>query len=553
LTAAARAPVARREAPDPRRVSRRDLALLALLGALLFLPALGARDLWNPDEPRYGEVAREMVATGQYLVPHFNGRLYTQKPPLMFWSMAASGYLLGELDETAVRLPSALAALGSVLLVYALGLRLFDRRAAWLAAIAFATCSKVLWQARTGQIDMLLTFLVLCAVFWWMKGRLESRPAYSLLFFVFAAFATLAKGPVGLLPPLLSILAFLALTLDRAGLRNLLLGRGLVLWWGVLVLWLAPALLLGGDEYSREILLRQNVTRYVNPWGHHQPPWYFLQVLPIDFLPWSLFLPASILSSRTLDLERRRHFMFLICWVSVTVLFFSVSPGKRSVYIFTCYPALALIIGAGLAAWSRGALAERSRAGWLAWPATGFAIVLAIVGSATPFAPRWTEMPSFAGPLLLPVAIGIGALAAAVTIAAVCAWSGRVVAMVAALALGLALTALAMFSWLLPRLDPELSLRGLAEKIGDDMPDDHTLASYHEMEGGLLFYGAPFAREIANADELEAALEQERLWVVVDPDDRGGLDWPLDLPQVARQNENDDSVRIFASRSAAQR
>jgi 4-amino-4-deoxy-L-arabinose transferase-like glycosyltransferase len=534
-------------------VSRRDLALLALLGALLFLPALGARDLWNPDEPRYGEVAREMVATGEYLVPHFNGRLYTQKPPLMFWSMAASGYLLGKLDETAVRLPSALAALGSVLLVYALGLRLFDRRAAWLAAIAFATCSKVLWQARTGQIDMLLTFLVLCAVFWWMKGRLESRPAYSLLFFVFAALATLAKGPVGLLPPLLSILAFLALTLDRAGLRDLRLGRGLVLWWGVLVLWLAPALLLGGDEYSREILLRQNVTRYVNPWGHYQPPWYFLQVLPIDFLPWSLFLPASILASRTLDLERRRHFLFLICWVTVTVLFFSVTPGKRTVYILTCYPALALIIGAGLAAWSRGALAERARAAWLAWPATGFAIVLAIVGLATPFAPRWTELPSFAGPLLLPVAIGVGALAASVTIAAVCAWSGRVVAMVAALALGLALTTLAMFSWLLPRLDPELSLRGLAEKIGDDLPDDHTLASYHEMEGGLLFYGAPFAREIANADELEAALDQERLWLVVDPDDRGGLDWPLDLPLVARQNENDDGVRIFASRSAGQR
>ena len=106
---------------------------------MLYLPGLGARDLWNPDEPRYGEVAREMRASGRYLVPHYNGRLYTQKPPLMFWAMAASGVLLGELDETAVRLPSALAAIGSVLVVYALGRRLFDRRAGWLAAMAFAT------------------------------------------------------------------------------------------------------------------------------------------------------------------------------------------------------------------------------------------------------------------------------------------------------------------------------------------------------------------------------------------------------------------------------
>jgi 4-amino-4-deoxy-L-arabinose transferase-like glycosyltransferase len=530
------------------RERRRDLVALALLAALLFLPALGRRDLWNPDEPRYGQVAREMVASGDYLVPHFNGRLYTQKPPLMFWSMAASGFLLGGIDETAVRLPSALAAIGAVLLVYWLGLRLFDRRSGWLAAIVFATCAKVMWQARCGQIDMLLTFLVLSAVCCWMKGRLDGKPAFSYLFFILAALATLAKGPVGLLPPLLSILAFLLLTLDGAGFRDLRLGRGLLMWWGVVVLWLAPALLLGGDPYANDILLRQNVTRYVNPWGHHQPLWYFLQVLPVDFLPWSLFLPAAIVAGRSLDLERRRHLLFLGCWVVVTVLFFSVSPGKRTVYILTCYPALALLTGAGLAVWSRGALGGRSRA-WLAWPATWFAAVLGFVAFAVPYASRWTEMPAFAEPLLVPLAIGIGALAAAAAIAAVFAWRGRVGPMVAALALGLALTTLPMFAWLLPRLDRELSLRELAGVIADDLPDGYELASYHEMEGGLLFYGAPFARELADEGELKEALAREPgLWVIVDPDSRGGLTtWPLDLPEVARQNENDDAVRIFAS------
>ena len=336
-----------------------------------------------------------MRATGEYVVPHYNGRLYTQKPPLMFWAMALGGALLGDLDETAVRLPSALAAIGSVLLVYWMGLRLFDRRAAWLAAIAFATCSKTLWQARAGQIDMLLTFLVLCGVSCWTKGRLENRPAFSYLFFAFAGLATLAKGPVGLLPPLLSILLFLLLTLDRQGFRDLRLGRGLLLWWGIVVLWLAPAVLLGGDFYSQEILLRQNVTRYVDPWGHHRPPWYFLQVLPVEFLPWSLFLPAAIAVGRTLDVERRRHLLFLGCWVVATVLFFSVSPGKRSVYVFTCYPALALLIGAGLAALSRVKGSERSLRSersaservvrWLAWPAGTFALLLWIVAVARAF------------------------------------------------------------------------------------------------------------------------------------------------------------------------
>ncbi len=486
------------------------------------------------------------------MVPHFNGRLYTQKPPLMFWAMALSGFVLGHLDETAVRLPSALAAVGCVLLVYALGHRLFDRRAAWLAAIVFATCSKVLWQARFGQIDMFLTLLVLCGVCCWMKGRLEGRHGWSYAFFAFAGLATIAKGPVGLLPPLLAILSFLALARDRQGFRDLRLGRGLLLWWGMVVLWLGPAIALGGDSYWRDIVLRQNVTRYVNPWGHYQPPWYFAQVLPVDFLPWSLLVPAAVVGARALDRERRRHLLFLGCWVVVTVLFFSVSPGKRTVYVLTCYPALALLTGAGLAALSRRAPGERSRIGWLAWPVAGFALLLWTIALAAPRATRWVEVPAFATPLLAPTAIGIGALAAAATVAFVLAWRGRVVPMVAALALGLALTTVPLFVWLLPKLDPELSLRSLAGVIATDLPGGYTLASYHEMEGGLLFYGAPFAREISDEEELRSVLaEPNEVWLVVDPDDRAGLTWPLDLPVVARQNESEDSVRIFASRPAA--
>jgi 4-amino-4-deoxy-L-arabinose transferase-like glycosyltransferase len=550
-------------APAARDERRRDLALLALACALVFLPGLGRRDLWNPDEPRYAEVAREMVASGEYLVPHFNGRLYTQKPPLMFWAMAASGAVLRGLDETAARLPSALAAIGGTLLVYALGRRLFvadGRRAAWIAATVFATCSKVLWQARFGQIDMLLTFLVLAGVYWWVRGHLEHRPSFSYLFFAFAGLATIAKGPVGLLPPLLSILAFLALTRDREGFRELRLGRGLVLWTAVVALWLGPALLAGGDVYMRDILLRQNVTRYVNPWGHYQPPWYFLKVLPVDFLPWSLFLPAAILAGRALDRERRRRLLFLGCWVIVTVLFFSVSPGKRTVYILTCYPALALLVGGGLATWS-GAAEERSAAasetkaakrsvGWLAWPAGILAALLWVVAIAAPFAERFAEVPAFGAPYLRALAIGVGVLAAAATASFAFALRGRVTAMVGALALGLATTTLALFVSLLPRLDPQLSLRALAATLAHDRPAPATLASYHEMEGGLLFYGSGFAREVADQDQLRALLAAERgVWLVVDPDDKGGLDWPPAPPLrlVAQQNESKGSVKVFAS------
>ncbi|HSF39187.1 MAG TPA: glycosyltransferase family 39 protein, partial [Thermoanaerobaculia bacterium] len=139
---------------------QRDLLLLTLLAALLFLPGLGSRDLWNPDEARYVEVAREMRLLGTYAVPHLNGRVYSEKPPLLFWLIDLSAAVTGRLDETTARLPIAFSAIGAILLVYLLGDRLFGRRAGWIAAAAFATCFKILWQGRFGQIDMLLVALV---------------------------------------------------------------------------------------------------------------------------------------------------------------------------------------------------------------------------------------------------------------------------------------------------------------------------------------------------------------------------------------------------------
>ena len=350
----------------------RDLLLLAVLGALLFLPGLGRHDVWNPDEARYAEVAREMPLLGHWAVPHLNGQVYSQKPPLLFWSIAFFGRLTGGLDATAARLPSALAAIGSLLLVYAIGRRFFGRRAAWIAAAAFATCFKVIWQGRFGQIDMLLTGLVTLGVWFWARGYTERRPGLYYLFFLSAGLATLAKGPVGLLPPLLSILAFLAVTRDREELKRLRIGRGLLLWALVVLAWLVPAGLDAGPDYLRQIVFRQNVTRYANPWHHFAPPWYYLGILPGEFFPWSFLLPVAIVagwkrlvrpeggafrpaileeSSRALDRlvgERARAgFLFCLCWAVVTLVFFSISPAKRSVYILTMYPALALLAGSG--------------------------------------------------------------------------------------------------------------------------------------------------------------------------------------------------------------
>jgi 4-amino-4-deoxy-L-arabinose transferase-like glycosyltransferase len=514
---------------------RRDLLLLAALAALLFLPGLGRHDLWNPDEARYAEVAREMVLFRSPAVPYLNGEIYTQKPPLLFWLIAAGGALSGGIDETAARLPSAFAAVGAALLVFLLGDRLFSRRAGWIAAAAFATCFKILWQGRFGQIDMLLTFLVTLAVWFWVRGFTEERPGFYWGFFAAAGLATLAKGPVGLLPPLLSILAFLALSRDRAELRRLKVGPGLLLWAAVVLAWLVPAALAAGPEYLHQIVFRQNVTRYADPWHHLQPWYYYLTVIPAEFFPWSFLLPtALVVGWRRLGGRQRTGFLFAVCWMAVTLLFFSVSPAKRTVYVLTLYPAMALLVGAALdrlaAEWPR----DRR---WLTRPLALLAAFALLVTAALPIAGRGR-------PEALP--LGGDAFVTAVTAAfllplagAAAAWwesrRGRVERAAAALAAGMAALALAASLFLLPHFDSVKSARAMAAVLLERMGPDETYGIYPRLDATFLFYTRRFAVPLHGVEEIREFLRRPgRVWLLAQKDDLRKLPEPLPLVEAAR-------------------
>jgi 4-amino-4-deoxy-L-arabinose transferase-like glycosyltransferase len=268
--------------------------LLVALALAVFLPGIGSRDLWNPDEPRYAEVALEMRATGDWFVPHLNGRVYAEKPPLHFWAIAAAASIPGVPIEVAARLPALLAAIAALLLVAEIGRRLFDPGTGLLAALIFLSASKILWQGRIGQIDMTLTALMLAGLLAFVRGVVERRPELHRWFFFFAGLATLAKGPVGLLPPLAGIVLFAFATGRRQLLADIRLPSGLLIWAAVVLAWLVPAGWSGGREYLATIVLRQNVTRYAEPWHHFQPWYYYLEAVVVDFFPWSFFLPGAV-------------------------------------------------------------------------------------------------------------------------------------------------------------------------------------------------------------------------------------------------------------------
>lgn len=526
-------------------MSRRDLALLALLGALLFLPGLGWRDLWNPDEARYAEVAREMQLSGHWSVPQLNGEVYTQKPPLLFWLMIASSWAsswltggTGEVDEVSARIPSALAAIGTLILVFRIGERLFNRRAAWLAALAVATCFKVLWQGRFGQIDMLLTFLVTLGVWFWVRGYTEGRPGFYPLFFVSTGLATLAKGPAGFLPPLLAILVFLFYTKDREEIRRFRVGWGFLIWAAVVLAWLIPAGISGGREYLDQIVFRQNVTRYADPWHHFQPWYYYLTIIPAEFFPWSFFLPGAIvLGWKKMEGKDRKGFLFALAWMVVTVVFFSISPAKRSVYILTMYPAMALLVGAFLdrvaAEWPQGRR-------WVVWPVGLIAFLALLIEIALPVAGRGREeaIPLGGERFVWQVALCFLPLLIGALYALWQARTGRLSKAAAGLAAGMGAVALLAALTVIPTFDVVKSARGMSKELLSRLQPGDTYGIYPRLDSTFLFYTRRYAVELDSEAKLqEYARQPGRVWILAQRDDLKKLKTPLPLVPVAQDQD----------------
>jgi len=525
--------------------------LVLVLGAAILLPGLGLTDLWNPDEPRYTEVAREMMLGGtpsDFLVPRLNGEVYAHKPPLLFWAICLSAGLLGTLDEVAARLPVALCGVLTLLVVFDMACRMFSRRAAWVAVAVLASCPNILLHARTARMDIPLVLFVTLAMNFWMRGFLQGRRAYGWLFFASCGLATLTKGPVGLLPPLLSVVVFLWITGHRQAIPALRPIRGLGLWTLIVMLWLAPAAWYGGEDYLRELLFRQNVERYVNPWHHVRPFYYYLQVLPVKFFPWAALLPSVLIYGwRKLRGERRERFLFALCWAVVTIVFFSLSPGKRTVYILTMYPAMALLIGAVV-----DRLAEQVEASrhWLAWPLGLLAGIGSILCVALPWiSASWAEL-AVLGPRFPWLAASTLCLFAVAALAAtVLAWRRRVVHAVAVLAVGGGLLGLSLIWLLSPPFDAFKSARRLSRALVERAAPDEPYGIYPRLDSAFVFYTRRFATVLETEQQLRAFVETpSRVWLLVERDDLDELNPPLPMREVARDQDSYEGYVLLVSR-----
>jgi 4-amino-4-deoxy-L-arabinose transferase-like glycosyltransferase len=343
----------------------RDLAILIGLALLIFAAGLGLRDPWPADEPRFALIARDMVETGRWLFPVIGGDYYADKPPLYFWIMATCYALTGSL-RVAFLLPSLLAALAVVVLVYDLARRLWNREAAFGAAMLLLFTVAFAWQARAAQIDMTVTAFITLALYGLLRHLLVKR---SWLWYAIAGFAAglgvITKG-VGFLP-LLALIPYGVMRSRRWPLPPV--GKGGWRWslapiamLVAIALWLVPMLLAvraSADPalaaYRDEILLQQTVTRYAEPW-HHREPFYFyvVDVIPVLWLPLSMLLVWLVPNWRRAWSERDAKVWLPLAWAVLAVVFFSLSPGKRGVYVVPAIPAVVIAAAPYLRSlWSR--------------------------------------------------------------------------------------------------------------------------------------------------------------------------------------------------------
>ncbi len=331
--------------------ARTDLFWLIGLALVMVGAGFGLRDPWPADEPRFALIARDMVRTGQWLVPMVGGDFYQDKPPVFFWLIALGLKLTGSL-RIAFLLPSLLASLGTVALVYDLARRLWNRETGLAAGMVLLLTLQFVWQGRQAQIDGLECFWIALGLYGLLRHLLLG-PAWGWYVAGWAAagIGVITKG-VGFLPLLVLIPYALARApkwqprpVSGGGWRWAL---GPLAFLIAVSVWLVPMLLLAAVDpkvaaYRDEILFQQTVDRYASAWHHKEPFWFFIvNVIPGLWLPLTALLPWTVPRWRQALRQADLKILLLLGWVVLVVLFFSMSAGKRGVYVLPAVPALAL-------------------------------------------------------------------------------------------------------------------------------------------------------------------------------------------------------------------
>ncbi len=366
--------------PSPRSKTTvyLSLALLLLAAGLLFFSALGRSPLMEPDEGRNAEVGREMMVTGDWISPHFNGFVVLDKPAVFFWMVAASLKTFG-VSEFGARLPSAFMGMATMLLAWFLGRRMFGDSSGLRAGLIFVTTPLALALAREVIFDMTLTFFVTLAMlaFWLAEEDRHLVPWFELLAFAAMGVAVITKGFVGILIPLISILIYQAARGRWREWLHLRWGYGMLVLLAVALPWFI-AVSLRNPDFPRYAFWNESLKRFATGAARRGGGiLYYIPVFLGGFFPWSLFLVLAgwnrVRQWRELRQRAGRPVLFLLSWAAWVFLFFSLSHSKLPTYFLPAIVPLSILAAR---VWQEvGEDVQKRAPDWLT---AGFALLLGL-------------------------------------------------------------------------------------------------------------------------------------------------------------------------------
>jgi len=331
--------------------------VIFFLACVACLFGVGWRDLWTHDETRYTRVGVEMHQTGNWSVPQLNGKDYLNKPPLCFWVSGLLYKIMPKDDYTlAGLLPSALAGIALVVVVFFIARNLFDETVAVVSCLMLMSNYLFFYLSRMGQLDLPMVFFATLGVYFATRYFFSTKKNIKWLYFMFIplGLSALAKG-VGVITSLLAILPLVIYDIRNEGgkirsyVKVFFGGVGIVvlmlMTWGLMVCFEIGF----GAAFSR--LMDETVLRFAgksqNAAEHIEPFYYFFKHLPLNFLPWTVFLPPAIVMAwqKRKDQKFAKTSTFLLGWAGLVFLMFQVNASKRYLYLMPMYPAIAMISG----------------------------------------------------------------------------------------------------------------------------------------------------------------------------------------------------------------
>jgi 4-amino-4-deoxy-L-arabinose transferase-like glycosyltransferase len=341
------------EAPAGLRAHWTYLGLAAMV-SMLWFATLASRPLFNPDEGRYAEIPREMLANNQWIIPHLNGVAYIEKPPLQYWATAAALRVFGH-GEFAARFYTALCALATLVVVWVAAERLWGWAAAWRAAAVLCSMLLFLVLGQLLTLDMSLTFYMTLSLAGFLMAQQAPRPdprslerRWMLVAWFATALGVLTKGLVAAAIPATVLVLYCVYARDFSPWRRLHATLGVPLFLVVTVPWhwLAARRL---PDFLEFFFVHEHLSRYLTPSADRQEVWWFFAaVLVFGSIPWTLSALRVVATSWRRRAPRGDFDpgSFLWIWIVFICIFFSLSDSKLIPYILPAMPGVALLIGA---------------------------------------------------------------------------------------------------------------------------------------------------------------------------------------------------------------